>query len=97
MSRVVKRSVTLGGHKTSVTLEDEFWDALRAIAHCDKTTMVSLVGQIKSNTKQEQSILCDTGFCAQAVRIGGGPGEAKADRFDERCSISGPFSPWLRG
>ena len=46
MSRVVKRSVTLDGHKTSVTLEDEFWDALRTIAHRDKTTMVSLVGQI---------------------------------------------------
>ena len=46
MSLVVKRSVTLGGHKTSVTLEDEFWDALRMIAHRDKTTMASLVGQI---------------------------------------------------
>ena len=46
MSLVVKRSVTLGGHKTSVTLEDEFWEALRTIAHFDKTTVVSLVGQI---------------------------------------------------
>ena len=46
MSLVAKRSVTLGGHKTSVTLEDEFWDALRMIAHRDKTTMASLVGQI---------------------------------------------------
>ena len=46
MSFVVKRSVTLGGHKTSVTLEDEFWDALRTIAHRDKTTVASLVGQI---------------------------------------------------
>jgi predicted DNA-binding ribbon-helix-helix protein len=46
MSLVAKRSVTLGGHKTSVTLEDEFWDALRSIAHRDKTTVVSLIGQI---------------------------------------------------
>ena len=46
MSLVVKRSVTLDGHKTSVTLEDEFWDALHTIAHRDKTTVVSLVGQI---------------------------------------------------
>jgi len=43
MSLVAKRSVTLGGHKTSVTLEDEFWDALRAIAHRDRTTAASLV------------------------------------------------------
>jgi len=46
MSLVAKRSVTLGGHKTSVTLEDEFWDALRMIAHRDKTTVASLVGRI---------------------------------------------------
>ena len=46
MSRVVKRSVTLGGHKTSVTLEDEFWDALRTIAHRDKATVASIVCQI---------------------------------------------------
>ena len=38
MSLVLKRSITLDGHKTSVTLEDEFWDALRMIAYDDKTT-----------------------------------------------------------
>ena len=46
MSLVVKRSVTLDGHKTSVTLEDEFWDALRTIAHRDKATVASIVCQI---------------------------------------------------
>ena len=92
MSRVVKRSVILGGHKTSVTLADEFWDALRAIAHRDKTTVASLVGQI--NQTQNKSNL------SSAIRIFvlkrsalGGPGEAKADRFDEPYRISGPFSP----
>ena len=32
MSRPVKRSLTLRGHRTSVSLEAEFWDAFRAIA-----------------------------------------------------------------
>ena len=32
MTRPVKRSLTLGGHRTSVTLEDEFWQAFRDIA-----------------------------------------------------------------
>jgi Ribbon-helix-helix domain len=27
-SRVVKRSIVVNGHKTSVSLEDEFWSAL---------------------------------------------------------------------
>lgn len=32
MSRPVKRSLTLNGHRTSVSLEDEFWRAFREIA-----------------------------------------------------------------
>ena len=32
MGRPVKRSLTLKGHRTSVTLEDEFWQAFRSIA-----------------------------------------------------------------
>ena len=31
-SRVMKRSTLVDGHKTSVTLEDEFWTALNEIA-----------------------------------------------------------------
>lgn len=32
MSRPVKRSLTLRQHRTSVSLEDEFWQAFREIA-----------------------------------------------------------------
>ena len=32
MNRPVKRSLTLRGHRTSVTLEDEFWQSFREIA-----------------------------------------------------------------
>ncbi|MCH2248630.1 MAG: ribbon-helix-helix domain-containing protein [Cognatishimia sp.] len=32
MSRPVKRSLTLKGHRTSVSLEDEFWTSFREIA-----------------------------------------------------------------
>jgi predicted DNA-binding ribbon-helix-helix protein len=32
VSRPVKRSLTLNGHRTSVSLEDEFWRAFRALA-----------------------------------------------------------------
>jgi predicted DNA-binding ribbon-helix-helix protein len=31
-SRIVKRSIVVNGHKTSVSLEDEFWSALKVIA-----------------------------------------------------------------
>ena len=32
MTRPVKRSLTLRGHRTSVSLEEEFWQAFRDIA-----------------------------------------------------------------
>jgi predicted DNA-binding ribbon-helix-helix protein len=31
-SRISKRSIGIAGHKTSVSLEDEFWDSLKEIA-----------------------------------------------------------------
>ena len=31
-STIVKRSIVLAGHKTSVSLEDAFWDGLKDIA-----------------------------------------------------------------
>lgn len=31
-SKIVRRSITVGKRKTSITLEDEFWDAFRRIA-----------------------------------------------------------------
>ena len=32
-SSVIKRSIVIDGHKTSVSLEDAFWDDLKKIAH----------------------------------------------------------------
>ncbi|MBS9476199.1 ribbon-helix-helix domain-containing protein [Ancylobacter sp. VKM B-3255] len=43
---VVKRSVVIAGHKTSVSLEDEFWAALKSIATAEKRTVSDLVAQI---------------------------------------------------
>jgi predicted DNA-binding ribbon-helix-helix protein len=47
-SLVIKRSIVVGGHKTSVSLEDDFWDALRQIAHEHRVTLSDLVGSIDS-------------------------------------------------
>jgi predicted DNA-binding ribbon-helix-helix protein len=45
-SRVIKRSVVVAGHKTSVSLEDVFWNALRDIAHNRGVHLSQLVGSI---------------------------------------------------
>lgn len=45
-STVAKRSIVLMGHKTSVSLEAEFWEGLRRIAGAQKTTLSNLLRQI---------------------------------------------------
>ena len=44
--RPVKRSLTLRGHRTSVSLEDIFWDAFRQIADEDGKTINGLAAEI---------------------------------------------------
>jgi predicted DNA-binding ribbon-helix-helix protein len=51
-SPVVKRSVVLAGHKTSVSLEDAFWVALKEIAGKRVMTLSDLVGTIDSQRQQ---------------------------------------------
>jgi predicted DNA-binding ribbon-helix-helix protein len=41
-----KRSVVLAGHRTSVSLENAFWDALKAIAGNRNSTVNQLVTEI---------------------------------------------------
>ena len=45
-SSVSKRSIVIAGHKTSVSLEDEFWNSLREIASERGTTLGALVAAI---------------------------------------------------
>ncbi len=44
--RPVKRSLTLKGHRTSVSLEDEFWQAFRDIAKSKNTPINALAAEI---------------------------------------------------
>ena len=45
-SPIVKRSVVLAGHKTSVSLEDAFWRGLKAIATTRRMTLSDLISGI---------------------------------------------------
>ena len=45
-SPVVKRSIVIAGHKTSVSLEDAFWSGLKEIASERRLTLSDLVASI---------------------------------------------------
>lgn len=46
MTGLVKRSLSLSGHRTSVALEREFWDALTEAASRDGRSLAALVAAI---------------------------------------------------
>jgi predicted DNA-binding ribbon-helix-helix protein len=48
-SPVVKRSIVIAGHKTSVSLEDAFWKCLKEIAGTRELTLSDLVASIDTD------------------------------------------------
>ncbi|WP_209504003.1 MULTISPECIES: ribbon-helix-helix domain-containing protein [unclassified Ruegeria] len=60
--RPVKRSLTLKGHRTSVSLEDEFWRAFRDIAKEKDQPINALAAQIDVDRDPETGL-------ASAIRV----------------------------
>src|SRR5262245_47853365 len=60
-STVVCHTIVVAGHKTSVSLEDAFWDGLRVIAKDQRKSLSELVGGIDTNREQ--------GNLSSAVRL----------------------------
>ena len=48
-SPVIKRSIVIAGHKTSVSLEDAFWKGLKEIADDRDVTLSDLVSSIDTD------------------------------------------------
>jgi predicted DNA-binding ribbon-helix-helix protein len=51
-STVLKRSVVINHHKTSVSLEDAFWKAIKSIAAARNLTLSELVAEVDSERRQ---------------------------------------------
>ncbi|NEK20814.1 MAG: ribbon-helix-helix domain-containing protein [Sulfitobacter sp.] len=60
--RPVKHSVTLKGHRTSVSLEDEFWQEFRALAAEKRMPINALVAEIDAERGLEMGL-------ASAIRL----------------------------
>lgn len=46
VTRDLKRSLTIAGHRTSLSLEPEFWAALKKFAANERKSLAALVGEI---------------------------------------------------
>jgi len=61
MKSVVKRSIAIAGHMTSISLEDEFWKGLREIAGGRDVTLSDLITIIDSDRQH--------GDLSSAIRV----------------------------
>ena len=61
MINQIKKSLILSGHKTSVALEKEFWEALEAIANKNNISTDALIQKIDQNDRN--------GSLASALRV----------------------------
>ena len=51
-SSVLRRTIMIGGHRTSVSVEDAFWNSMKEISGQRDMTLSELVGEIDSNRQQ---------------------------------------------
>ena len=72
---VVKRSVTVAGHPTSVSLETAFWDALRDLARQRGVSVQSLIGEIDTGRGPQNLSSAIRVFVLRAAQSGRSPSE----------------------
>ncbi len=77
-SPVVKRSIVVAGHKTSVSLEEAFWNGMKEISGERNMTLSELVGEIDSKRQQ--------GNLSSAIRL------FVIDYFKSRVGVAAPPS-----
>ena len=77
-SPVVKRSIVVAGHKTSVSLEEAFWNGMKEISGLRNMTLSELVGEIDNNRQQ--------GNLSSAIRL------FVLDHFKARATAVRPAS-----
>jgi predicted DNA-binding ribbon-helix-helix protein len=56
-SPVAKRSIVVGGRKTSVSLEEAFWTGMKEIAEGRSITLSDLVGEIDRKTRPRKPVV----------------------------------------
>ena len=48
---LIKRSITINKHRTSLSLEREFWEAIKIVSKMKKCSIESIITQIDLNRK----------------------------------------------
>jgi predicted DNA-binding ribbon-helix-helix protein len=65
---LTKHSVMIAGHRTSVSLEDPFWTALREVAEARGQSVQALIGAIDAGRGDQNLSSAIRVFVLEAVR-----------------------------
>ena len=60
-----KRSLTIGGHRTSIALEPQFWAVLERLALIERTSVPKLI----ANIDRKREALCPDRSLASSIRV----------------------------
>ena len=77
-STIIKHSVVINGHKTSVSLEQPFWNIVREIADAEGMTVSALLRQIDESRRHTNLSSAVRIFVLERVRAQGGARAAPA-------------------
>jgi predicted DNA-binding ribbon-helix-helix protein len=55
-SPIIKRSVAVNGHKTSISLEEPFWNEIKTIASQRHTTIAELITDVDRGKQAEANL-----------------------------------------
>ncbi len=82
MPSEVKRSISIAGHRTSISLERPFWEALKELACTDNISVNELVRRIDENRDEADNL-------SSAVRVHVlGVYRARAEAGGTACAVT---------
>lgn len=91
-SPVIKRSIVIAGHKTSVSLEDAFWQGLKEIADERSMTLSDLVSSIDTDRRHGNLSSAIRLFVLDHYRNNGATVEQPAAAREPLIAIQPPAS-----
>src|SRR5262249_41421853 len=89
-STVIKRSIVVAGHKTSVSLEDAFWNGLNEIVRERHMTLSELVAEIDAQRQLGNLSSVLRFFVLDFYRTQLSPGKDGRDRTHETIGFTAP-------
>jgi predicted DNA-binding ribbon-helix-helix protein len=89
-SPVIKRSIVIAGHKTSVSLEDAFWQGLKEIAGGRAMTLSELVASIDTDRRHGNLSSAIRLFVLDHYRGQGGASKSERSPPHELLAVARP-------